>query len=61
VMPSVSQALCLFTPPPPRNRFLGNLVNPRATHVSGAERSGAMSDVPYVTQMLRDLSRRLPG
>jgi hypothetical protein len=59
VVPSVSQALCLLTPPPPGNRFLGNVVNPSATHISGAYPGGAPSDVPHVRRMLRTLSDRL--
>jgi len=59
VIPSVSEALCLFNPPPPGNRFLGNVVNRRATHISGAQPSGRASDVPYVLRMLGDLSQRL--
>jgi hypothetical protein len=58
IVPSASQALCVLSPPA-GNRFLGNVVNPRATHVSGAHRCGAASDVPHVTRMLRDLSARL--
>jgi len=58
-IPSVSETLCLFNPPPPRDRFLGNVVNRRATHISGGEPRGRASDVPYVLGMLGDLSRRL--
>ncbi len=58
-IPSAWQALCLFNPPPPQNTFLGNVVNPRATHVSGAQPDGAGSAVPHVVRMLRGLGGRL--
>jgi hypothetical protein len=59
VIPSASETLCLFNQPPRKHRFLGNVVNRRATHISGAQPCGVASDVPYVKRMLSDLSERL--
>jgi hypothetical protein len=59
VIPSASQALHVLAPPPPEV-FLGNAINARATHVSGAEERGCDSDAPAVRRMLRAIGRLLP-
>ena len=60
VIPSVSQALYPLAPPPAGEFFLGNVVNARATHVSGADERDRDSDSPLVRNMLAVLGERLP-
>jgi hypothetical protein len=60
VIPSVSQALYTLAPPPEGDFFLGNKVNARATHASGADESDRDSDSRLVRQMLAQMGDRLP-
>jgi hypothetical protein len=60
VIPSVSQALYSLAPPPAGDFFLGNVLNARATHVSGADEHDGDSDSPLVRKMLTALGQRLP-
>ncbi len=60
VIPSASQALYTLTPPAAGDFFLGNKVNTRATHASGADERDRDSDSPFVRRMLADLGERLP-
>ncbi len=60
VIPSVSQALYTLTPPAAGDFFLGNKLNTRATHASGADERDRDSDSPLVRRMLVDLGERLP-
>jgi hypothetical protein len=60
VIPSVSQALYTLTPPTAGDYFLGNELNTRATHASGADERDRDSDSPLVRKMLADLGNRLP-
>jgi len=60
VIPSVSQALYTLAPPTAGAFFLGNKLNARATHVSGADERDRDSDSPLVRKMLADLGERLP-
>jgi hypothetical protein len=59
VMPSVSQALYTLAAGSPPAAFLGNVVNKRATHISGGAEEDGDSDKKYVKAMLRDLGRQL--
>jgi hypothetical protein len=59
VIPSVSQALYTLAPPTSGDFFLGNALNTRATHASGADERDRDSDSPLVRKMLADLGRRL--
>jgi hypothetical protein len=59
VVPSVSQALYALAPPAKRDYFLGNKLNPRGTHASGADERDPDSDSPLVRRMLTDLGERL--
>jgi len=59
-IPSVSQALYALAPPTAGDFFLGNKLNARATHVSGADERDRDSDSPLVRRMLADLGERLP-
>ena len=60
VIPSVSQALYTLAPPTAGDLFLGNALNPRATHVSGGDERDRDSDSPLVRKMLAALGERLP-
>ena len=60
VIPSVSQALYALAPPVAGDFFLGNRLNTRATHVSGADERDRDSDSPLVRKMLTALGERLP-
>ncbi len=60
VIPSVSQALYSLAPPLAGDFFLGNRLNPRATHASGADERDGDSDSPLVRKMLAELGARLP-
>jgi len=65
VIPSVSQVLGPRAPAPvdPGQAppgFLGVLVNPKGSHLSGAEAEGSASDVEPVKTLLRELASRLP-
>ncbi len=60
VIPSVSQALYTLAPPAAGDFFLGNALNARATHVSGADERDPDSDSPLVRKMLTLLGQRLP-
>jgi hypothetical protein len=56
----VSQALYALDPTKaPEEAFLGKVVNPRGTHVSGGDERDGDSDVPFVHAVLRDLGRGL--
>jgi len=59
VIPSVSQALYTLAPPAAGEFFLGNELNARATHVSGADERDRDSDSPLVRRMLAALGERL--
>lgn len=62
VIPSASQALGPIDPgsdDAPSEYFLGNLVNPGGTHISGGDASDPDSDEPLVHAMLGALGRRL--
>jgi len=59
-IPSVSQALYPLGQRPRDAAFLGNRLNARATHVSGADPGAAECDLPMVEDLLRDLGERLP-
>ena len=59
VIPSVSQALYTLAPPAAGDFFLGNALNARATHVSGADERDRDSDSPLVRKMLAALGERL--
>lgn len=62
VTPSASQALGPIDPhtgDTPGELFLGNLVNPGGTHISGGDASDLDSDRPFVDAMLGALGRRL--
>ena len=61
VIPSVSQALYPLAAPGSADVFLGNALNARATHVSGADERGPDSDSPLVRKMLAALGQRLSG
>jgi hypothetical protein len=58
-IPSVSQALYTLDATAPGDFFLGNVLNRRATHASGADERDPDSDSPLVRRMLADLGRRL--
>ncbi len=60
VIPSVSQALYPLPELPPSAGFLRNVVNRRATHLSGAAETGFASDRPAVLELLGELGRLLP-
>ena len=60
VIPSVSQALYPLPQLPPSAGFLRNVVNHRATHLSGAGEKGLASDWRHVLELLRELGRQLP-
>ena len=62
VIPSVSQAMHLFDPldGPRPSRFLGNLVNAKATHISGGNEDDPDSDSKLVRSLLDDLGKKLP-
>ena len=59
VIPTVSQALYTLAPPTTGEFFLGNELNARATHVSGADERERDSDSPLVRRMLAKLGGRL--
>jgi hypothetical protein len=59
VIPAVSQALYPLVPPGAPDFFLGNALNARATHVSGADERDRDSDSPLVRTMLAALGQRL--
>ena len=61
VIPSVSQALYTLAPPAAGDFFLGNKLNARATHASGADERDRDSDSPLVRKMLTALGERLPA
>jgi hypothetical protein len=60
VIPSVSQALYPLPELTPTAGFLRNVVNPRATHLSGAGETGLASDRRLVVDLLGELGRQLP-
>lgn len=55
VIPSVSQVL----PEGPEPFFLGNVVNPKGSHISGGSSRNRDSDVARVKAMLKDMAKRL--
>jgi hypothetical protein len=59
VIPSASQALYALDPKKAPETFLGNVVNPRGTHVSGGDERDGDSDMPFVHAVLRDLGKGL--
>lgn len=59
-IPAVSQAFYALGQRPPNAPFLGNRLNPKATHLSGGDPRAAESDQPLVEELLRDLADRLP-
>lgn len=59
-IPSVSQAFYALGQRPRDAPFLGNRLNAKATHVSGAAPNAAETDLPFVEDLLRDLGERLP-
>jgi hypothetical protein len=59
-IPAVSQAFYPLGQRPRDAAFLGNRLNAKATHVSGADPGVAASDLPFVEDLLRDLGERLP-
>jgi hypothetical protein len=59
VIPSVSQAMYTIETTPPSASFLGNTVNPKGTHISGADETDGDSDKNAVFQMLNNLGKRL--
>ncbi|MES1208041.1 MAG: hypothetical protein ABUS79_19065 [Pseudomonadota bacterium] len=60
VIPAVSQALYTLGHRPTNVPFLGNRLNAKATHASGADPDDDACDLPFVEQMLGDLADRLP-
>jgi hypothetical protein len=56
----VSQALYALGQRSTHAPFLGNRLNAKATHASGADPDAAASDVPFVEEMLGELAQRLP-
>jgi hypothetical protein len=59
ISPSVSQALHALAVTPPGPLFLGNVVNPKGTHISGGEESHSGSDRSLVSAMLEALGHQL--
>jgi len=55
VIPSVSQLI----PEGARPFFLGNEINPKGTHISGAKEHEPDSDRPFVVRMLAEMGKRL--
>jgi hypothetical protein len=59
-IPAVSQAFYPLGQRPRDAAFLGNLLNAKATHVSGGDPEAAECNLPLVEELLRDLGERLP-
>jgi hypothetical protein len=66
VIPSVSQAIGPRRSPngehgtrPPDPYFLGNLINPRSSHLSGGEKDSDRNDVSLTVQLLDSMGREL--
>jgi hypothetical protein len=61
VIPSVSQAMHLFDDlqKPRPSKFLGNVLNPKGTHISGGDENDSDSDSSTVRAMLNALGKQL--
>jgi hypothetical protein len=62
VIPSVSHAMGpINAARNPASQLLGNLVNPKATHIGGGQPDGEESDRPLVVSLLERMGRQLPS